>query len=80
MASLPNIMLEGGQRFTCKNYNTWKQWTMTIFEYRCPTNIVLGKLTRPTVVGKNQDNFDEKDREAVMRIKLFVTYEMLIEV
>jgi hypothetical protein len=43
-------------------------------------NIVLGKLTWPIVAGKDQDKFDEKDREALMLIKLSVIDEMLTEV
>jgi hypothetical protein len=43
-------------------------------------NIFLGKLTRPGITGKDRDKFNEKDREAVMLIKLFVTNEMLTDV
>jgi hypothetical protein len=41
---------------------------------------VLGKVTRPTVAGRDQDKYDEKGREAVMLIKLSVINEMLLEV
>jgi hypothetical protein len=46
---------------------------LTTFEYRCLANIVLGKLIWSTVASKDQDKFDEKDREAMMLIKLSVT-------
>jgi len=46
----------------------------------CLSNIILGKKTQPDVVGKDQDKFDGQDREAVMLLKLLVTYEMLPEV
>jgi hypothetical protein len=53
---------------------------LTVFEYKCLANNVLGKLTRLRVLGKDQDKFDKKDREAVMLIKLSVTDEMLTKV
>jgi hypothetical protein len=80
MATLTNIMLEGNQKFSGKNYNTWKQHMLAIFVYRCLSDVVLGTSPRPTVAGKDQDKFDGQDREAVMLIKLSVTDEMLPEV
>lgn len=53
---------------------------LTIFEYRCLAGILLGKETRPTAAGRDQDKFDGKDREAIMLLKLSVTNEMLPEV
>jgi hypothetical protein len=44
------------------------------------SDIVLGKTTRPDVVGKDQDKFDGQDREAMMLLKLSMTDEMLPEV
>ena len=58
MAMLSNIMLEGNQKFSRKNYNTWKQRMLAIFEYRCLADIVLGKDTSPTIACKDQDKFD----------------------
>ena len=80
MAMLSNIMLEGNQKFSGKNYNTWKQRMLAIFQYRCLANIVLGKDTRPTIAGKDKDKFDGQDREAVMLLKLSMIDEMLLEV
>ena len=80
MATLTNIMLEGNQKFSGKNYNTWKQRMLAIFAYRCLSDVVLGTSPRPTVAGKDQDKFDGQDREVVMLIKLSVTDEMLPEV
>jgi hypothetical protein len=53
MASLPDIMLEGIQRLSSKNYNMWKQHMLTIFEYRSLVDIILGKDTQPTTMGKD---------------------------
>jgi hypothetical protein len=64
MATLTNIMLEGNQKFSGKNYNTWKQRMLAIFAYRCLSDVVLGTSPRPTVAGKDQDKFDGQDREA----------------
>ena len=80
MATLTNIMLEGNQKFSRKNYNTWKQRMLAIFTYRCLSDVVLGTSPHPTVAGKYQDKFDGQDREAMMLIKLSVTNEMLPEV
>jgi hypothetical protein len=80
MATLTNIMLEGNQKFSGKNYNTWKQRMLAIFVYWCLSDVVLGTSPRPTVADKDQDKFDGQDREAVMLIKLSVTDEMLPEV
>lgn len=80
MASLPNIMLEGSQCFSGKKYNTWKQFMLMIFEYRCLDKIILDIDTWPTLLGKDQDKFDDRDWEAAMLIKLSVTDEMLLEV
>ena len=80
MAMLSNIMLEGNHKFSGKNYNTWKQRMLAIFEYRCLADIVLGKDTRPAVAGKDHDKFDGQDREAVMLLKLSMTNEMLLEI
>jgi hypothetical protein len=80
MATLTNIMLEGNQKFSEKNHNTWKQHTLAIFAYRCLSDVVLGTSPHPMVVGKDQEKFDGQDREVVMLIKLSVTDEMLPEV
>jgi hypothetical protein len=40
-------------------------------------DIDLGKVTRPTLAGKDQNKFDEKFKEVVMLIKLYVIDEML---
>ena len=80
MVSLTNIMLEGNQKFLGNNYNTRKQYMLTIFEYRCLESIVLGKETRPTSAGRDQDKFDGQDREVVMLLKLSMTDEMFLEV
>jgi hypothetical protein len=53
MAALTNIMLEGNQKFSGKNYNTWKQRMLAIFAYRCLSDVVLGTSPRPTVAGKD---------------------------
>jgi hypothetical protein len=53
---------------------------LAIFEYKCLVSIVLGNDTRPQVMGRDQDKFDERDREAIMLLKLFVINEMLLEV
>lgn len=52
---------------------------LAIFEYKCLVDIVPGKDTRPTTMGY-QNKYDERDREAVMLIKLSITNEMLLEV
>ena len=80
MATLSNIMLEGNQKFSRKNYNTWKQRILAIFENGCLADIVLGKDTRPTIAGKDQDKFDGQNIEAVMLLKLSMTNEMLPEI
>jgi hypothetical protein len=80
MATLTNIMLEGNQKFSGKNYNTWKQRMLAIFAYRCLSNVVPGTSLRHTVAGKDQDKFDGQDREVVMLIKLSMIDEMLPEV
>jgi hypothetical protein len=80
MATLTNIMLEGNQNFSGKNYNTWKQHVLANFAYWFLYDVVLGISPRPTIVGKYQDKFDGQDREVVMLIKLSVTDEMLLEV
>lgn len=66
-------MLEHNQKFNSRNYNTWKQRMMTIFEYRCLEKIALGTKSHPTLASKDNDKFDEQNREAIMFIKLFVT-------
>jgi hypothetical protein len=80
MATLTNIMFEGNQKFSGKNYNTWKQRMLAIFAYRCLSDVVLGTSPCPTVAGKDQDKFDGQDRAVVMLIKLSLTDEMLPEV
>jgi hypothetical protein len=80
MATLTNIMLEGNQKFSGKNYNTWKQCMLAIFVYWCLSDVVLDTSPRSTVAGKYQDKFDGQDREAMMLIKLFVKDEMLPKV
>ena len=80
MVTLSNIMLEGNQKFSGKNYNTWKQRMLAIFKYRCLVNIILGKDTRPTIASKDQDKFDGQNIEAVMLLKLSMTDEMLPEI
>jgi hypothetical protein len=80
MDTMPNIMFEGNQRFSEKNYNTWKQHMLVVFAYRCLSYVVLGTIPHPMVAGKDQDKFDGQDREAMMLIKLSFTDEMLPEV
>lgn len=80
MASLTNIMLESSQKFNSCNYNTWKQRMLTIFEYQCLDAVVLGTSQHPTTAGKDQDKWDERNREAVMLIKLFGTDEQLPQI
>ena len=52
----------------------------SIFEYRCLSNMVFGKKTRPMVVGKDWDKFDDRDREAIMLLNLSMTDAMLLEI
>lgn len=73
-------MLEHSQKFNGLNYNTWKQRMLSIFEYRCLDQLVLGKESRPTTAGDDQDKHDVKNREAVMLIKLSVTDNQLPQV
>jgi hypothetical protein len=42
--------------------------------------IVLGNDTLPQVTGKDRDKFDERNKEAIMLLKLSVTDEMLPKV
>jgi hypothetical protein len=80
MATLTNIMLEGNQKFSGKNSNTWKQHMLAIFAYQCLLDVVMGTSPHPMVAGKDQDKFDGQDKEAMMLIKFSVTDEMLPEV
>lgn len=77
MASLTNILLKGGQKFNGRNYNTWKQRILTIFEYRVIDQLVLGRVSGPSATGFDQTKFNEQNREAVMLIKLSVTDNQL---
>ena len=42
MASLTNILLEVNQKFKSHNYGTWKQWMLTILEYRDNDKVLMG--------------------------------------
>ena len=53
---------------------------LAIFEYRCLADIVLGKDTRPTIAGKDQDKFDGQDRETMILLNLSMIDEMLLEI
>lgn len=53
---------------------------MMIFEYKCLDKIVLGKTDHPADEGKEQDKFDEQNREAIMLIKLSITDDQLPQV
>lgn len=53
---------------------------LTIFEYRCLDQLVLGKESHPTTAGDDQDKHDVKNREVVMLIKLSVTDDQLPQV
>lgn len=59
MTSLTNLLLEGSQQFNRKNYNTWKQRMMTIFEYCHLEALVLSIESCPTIVDATQEKFDE---------------------
>eukprot|EP00253_Pinus_taeda_P011625 PITA_11625 len=80
MASLTNLMLEGNQRFNGTNYNISKQRMLTIFEYRHLDQLVLGKELHPGIAGTDQDKFDDRNREAIMLLKLFVTDDQLLQI
>jgi len=80
MASLTNLMLEGNQRFNGNNYNIWKQRMLTIFEYRLLDQLVLGTELHPGTPGADQDKFDDRNREAVMLLKLSVTDDQLPQI
>eukprot|EP00253_Pinus_taeda_P009126 PITA_09126 len=80
MASLTNLMLEGTQCFNGTNYNIWKQRMLTIFEYRRLDQLVLNKELCPGTVGTDQDKFDDRNREAVMLLKLSVTDDQLPQI
>lgn len=53
---------------------------LTIFEYRHLDALVLGTKSRPTSVQANQDKFDDRNREVVMLLKLFVTDDQLPQI
>eukprot|EP00253_Pinus_taeda_P002078 PITA_02078 len=80
MASLTNLMLEGSQRFNGTNYNIWRQRMLTIFEYRRLDQLVLNKELRPGTAGTDQDKFDDRNREAVMLLKLSVADDQLPQI
>ena len=80
MATLTNLMLEGNQRFNGSNYNIWKQRMLTIFEYRRLDQLILGKELRPGTAGTDQDKFDDRNREAVMLLKLSVADDQLPQI
>jgi len=80
MVSLTNLMLEGSQRFNGTNYNIWKQRMLTIFEYRRLDQLVLKKELRPGTAGTDQDKFDDRNREAVMLLKLSVADDQLPQI
>lgn len=77
MACLMNILLEGSRKFNGRNYNTWKQRMLTIFEYRVIDQLVLGKATHPSLASPIQTKFDEQNRETVMLIKLSMIDDQL---
>lgn len=53
---------------------------LSIFEYRCLEQIVLGKETRLAIVGDDQTKFDKCSREAVMLLKLLDIDDMFPKV
>ena len=73
-------MLEGNLRFNGHNYNHWKQRMLTIFDYRHLDELVLGTKTRPTSDQAEQDKFDDRNREAVMLLKLSVIDDQLSQI
>lgn len=80
MASLTNIMLEGNLKFNGRNYSTWKQQILAIFEYQNTNQIVLGITQHPTASGTDQNTWDLNHRELVMLLKLFVADEQLPQI
>jgi len=53
---------------------------LTIFEYRRLDQLVLGTELRPGTPGADQDKFDDRNREAVMLLKLSVTDDQLPQI
>ena len=53
---------------------------LTIFEYRRLDQLVLAKELRPGIAGTDQDKFDDRNREAVMLLKLSVTDDQLPQI
>ncbi len=80
MASLTNILLEHNSKFNGRNYGTWKQRIIAIFEYRNTDQLVLGVKQRPTSPGPDQDTWDLNNREAVMLLKLSVADDQLSQI
>lgn len=86
MVTLSSIMLEAkfnGQHSihgNGQNFNTWKQWMLAIFEYRCLDKLISGKEIWNETDKDSQVKYHAKNREVVILIKLFVMDEMLLEV
>eukprot|EP00253_Pinus_taeda_P005669 PITA_05669 len=53
---------------------------LTIFEYRRLDQLVLNKELRPGTTGTDQDKFDDRNREAVMLLKLSVVDDQLPQI
>ena len=53
---------------------------LTIFEYHHLYELVLGTKTRPTSNQVEQDKFDDRNREAVMLLKLSVIDDQLPQI
>ena len=62
------------------HYNHWKQHMLTIFEYCHLDELVLGTKTCPTSDQAEQDKFDDRNREAVMLLKLSVIDDQLPQI
>ena len=53
---------------------------LTIFEYRRLDQLVLAKEPRPGTAGTDQDKFDDRNREAIMLLKLSVVDDQLPQI
>ena len=77
MASLAHIMLNGNENFNGWNFKSWKHKMLAIFEYKCLDKHVLGKEVWSEIDVDAQAEYDVKNREAMMWIKLLVMNEIL---
>lgn len=80
MASLTNILLEHNSKFNGRNYGTWKQRIIAIFEYQNTDQLVLGVTKCLTSPGPDQDTWDLNNQEAVMLLKLSVVDDQLSQI